>query len=425
MVIKCAQSLIGKNKIPFTSYDFGWVVLCIGMAIGAGIVYMPIQVGVKGLWVFVFAIALSYPAIHYLQDLYLKTLTQTEECDDYANIISQYLGKNWGIILGIAYFLMLLTGILNYSTGIVNDSATYLQSYHLTTGNLSDELWYGLVILVIMVLIANQGEKFLFKISGPMIIFKLIVIVFLGVIMIPYWKLSNISGFTEILPFLRDVLLTLPFTLFSILFVQILNPMNIAYRKVEKDPVIASYRAIRASRLAYVILAIAVLFFAFSFSFAITKDEATSALNQNISALALASQIIPGYLVNIMSVLLNIFAIMTAFFSLYLGLKESVQGLVMNILTRIYDKDSLNINLITLSTISGIIIFLWGWVTFDFSVMLLMQLSMPVFGLVTCFVPFYLVYKVDSLANLRSPSNYYVAFYGVLISISPFLKFFE
>ncbi|MEM8423080.1 hypothetical protein Q4S30_19900, partial [Morganella morganii] len=25
-------------KIPFTLYDFGWVVLCIGMAIGSGIV---------------------------------------------------------------------------------------------------------------------------------------------------------------------------------------------------------------------------------------------------------------------------------------------------------------------------------------------------------------------------------------------------
>lgn len=35
------------GKIPFTMYDAGWVVLCIGMAIGAGTVVMPIQIGLK------------------------------------------------------------------------------------------------------------------------------------------------------------------------------------------------------------------------------------------------------------------------------------------------------------------------------------------------------------------------------------------
>lgn len=29
-----------SKKIPFTKYDFGWVLLCIGMAIGAGTVLM-------------------------------------------------------------------------------------------------------------------------------------------------------------------------------------------------------------------------------------------------------------------------------------------------------------------------------------------------------------------------------------------------
>lgn len=416
---------IPRVKVPFTSYDFGWVVLCIGMAIGAGIVYMPIQVGVKGIWVFIVSISLSYPAIHYLQDLYLKTLTQTETCDNYPNIISQYLGKNWGIVLGIAYFLMLLMGILNYTMGIVNDSASYLQSYHVTHSNLSHELWYGLVIIVAMVLIANRGERLLFKVSGPMIIFKLFVILCLGIVMLPYWKINNISELPELLPFLRDVLLTLPFSLFSILFVQILNPMNIAYRKVERDPVIASYRAIRASRIAYIVLVVAVLFFAFSFSFAISKEEATSALSQNISALALASQIIPGHLVNLMSLLLNIFAIMTAFFSIYLGFKEAVQGLLLNIITRFYDETKINLKIISALTISGIILFLWSWVTFNFSVMLLMQISGPIFGIVACLIPCYLVHRVENLSNLRSKVNYYVAFYGILLCISPFLKLIE
>ncbi|HCR4037894.1 TPA: transporter, partial [Morganella morganii] len=121
-----------KSKIPFTSYDLGWVILCIGMAIGSGIVLMPIQIGLKGVWVFLFSILLSYPAIYLLQNLYLRTLSETKECDNYTGIITQYLGKNWGIALGIIYFLMLLTGILGYSLAITYDGASYLKTFGLT-----------------------------------------------------------------------------------------------------------------------------------------------------------------------------------------------------------------------------------------------------------------------------------------------------
>jgi len=424
MTVNTTEAVI-KQKIPFTSYDMGWVVLCIGMAIGAGIIYMPVQVGVKGIWVFVASVALSYPAVYWLQDLYLKTLTQTKSCESYAEIITQYLGKNWGALLGIMYFLMLLTGILNYSMSLVNDSAVYLKSYHVTESVLSKTAWYPLILLVIVVLIANQGEKLLFRISGPMIAFKLGIIVFLGVVMLPYWSLSNISEFPPVFIFLRDVLLTLPFTLFSILFVQILNPMNIAFRKVESDPVIASMRSVRATRIAYIILVVSVLFFAFSFSFSITKEEAASALEQNISALALASQIMPGNLVNILSVTLNIFAILTAFFSIYLGFKEAVMGLAVNIISRISGASNVNRGLLSTVIVVSIVVFLWAWVSFDISVMLLMQVSGPIFGLVACLIPFYLVAKVSALENLRSKKNYYVAFYGVLLCISPLLKFVE
>ncbi|WP_058911600.1 hypothetical protein [Entomohabitans teleogrylli] len=142
---------------------------------------------------------------------------------------------------------------------------------------------------------------------------------------------------------------------------------------------------------------------------------------QNLYLKSLTQQVIPGSMVNIMSILLNIFAIMTAFFGIYLGFKESVQGIVFNIIKRIIPEEKLNT-----STVSVVIIlFLWGWVSLDFSIMLLMQLAGPIFGLVACLIPCYLVFKVPSLSNPRSVSNYYVVFYGILLFMSPFLKFLE
>nr|WP_227660005.1 amino acid permease [Budvicia aquatica] len=395
------------------------------MAIGSGIVFMPVQVGIKGIWVFIAAVIISYPAIYLLQNLYLKTLSESENCEDYTGVITQYLGKNWGIGLGIAYFLMLLHGMFSYSLAVTFDSASYIQTFGLTEGLLSDSVWYGLIILTVLVAIAAQGERLLFKVSGPMVCVKFGIIVALGVVMVPHWNFNNITAFPEILPFLRDVFLTLPFTLFSILFVQILSPMNIAYRKVESDKRIATYRAIRAARVAYIILAVAVLFFAFSFTFSISHDQAVSAFEQNISALAIAAQVIPGSVVRVMSALLNIFAILTAFLGIYLGFQEAIKGIVVNIISRFIPEERINQKTLHISVSIGVIIALWLWISTRFSILFFMQLGGPLFGVVSCLIPCYLVYKVPALHKFKGFGVWFISFFGILLCFSPFFKFFE
>ncbi|EOH0492114.1 MULTISPECIES: amino acid permease [Providencia] len=395
------------------------------MAIGSGIVFMPVQIGIKGIWVFIAATMFSYPAIYWLQNLYLRTLSESEECNDYASVITQYLGKNWGIALGIAYFLMLLHGMFSYSLAVTFDSASYIKTFGLTEGLLSDSVWYGLIIISVLVAIAAQGERLLFKVSGPMVIVKFGIIVLLGIVMVPYWNFANITAFPDFLPFMRDVFLTLPFTLFSILFVQILSPMNIAYRKIESDKRIATYRAIRANRVAYIILAVAVLFFAFSFTFSISHEQAVSAFEQNISALAIAAQVIPGAVVKVMTALLNIFAILTAFLGIYLGFQEAIKGIVVNLLSRFIPEERINQTVLHYGVCLGVIIALWFWVSTRFSILFFMQLGGPLFGIVSCLIPCYLVYKVPALHKFKGPTVWFIIFFGVLLCLSPFFKFFE
>lgn len=181
---------VALNKIPFTSYDAGWVILCIGMAIGGGIIFLPVQIGLKGIWVFTLSVLIAYPALYMMQSLYLKTLSQSPECKDYSGVITFYLGKNWGFFLGVAYFIMLLKGMLTYSLAATFDSASYLQTFGISSDKLSDNWWYGLVVLALLVSIAAQGEKLLFKVSGPMVLVKLAVVVLLGLVMI----LTGICG---------------------------------------------------------------------------------------------------------------------------------------------------------------------------------------------------------------------------------------
>lgn len=414
-----------SDKIPFTSYDAGWVILCIGMAIGGGIIFLPVQIGLKGIWVFTLSVLIAYPALYMMQSLYLKTLSQSPECKDYSGVITFYLGKNWGFFLGVAYFVMLLKGMLTYSLAATFDSASYLQTFGITTDKLSDNGWYGLVVLALLVAVAAQGEKLLFKVSGPMVLVKLTVVVLLGVVMIPHWDMRNISSLPPLGELLIGTVLTLPFTLFSILFVQILSPMNVAFRKVESDPQIATLRALRVSRIAYGILVCAVLFFAFSFTFSLSHEQAVEAAQNNISAMAIVAKVIPGEIVRIMSVLLNVFAIVTAFFGIFLGFQEAMKGIVVNVLSRFVDETSINEKGVSVGVSVFIVLLLWVWVLTHFPILLLQQIGAPVYGIVSCIIPCYLVLKVSQLRKYYSWRVVFISLTGVLLCLSPFFKLFE
>lgn len=214
-----------SEAIKFDSTDFGWIIMSIGMAIGAGIVFLPVQVGLMGLWVFLLSSIIGYPAMYLFQKLFINTLAESKECVDYPSVIEGYLGKNWGILLGALYFVMLIIWMFAYSTAITNDSASYLQTYGVTEGLLSEHLWYGLILVIALVSIASRGEAILFKVSTFMVIFKLGVVVVLGLLMISRWDIANnvtLPPNTGLL--IKNAVITLPFTLTSILFIQTLKP---------------------------------------------------------------------------------------------------------------------------------------------------------------------------------------------------------
>ncbi len=78
-------------------------------------------------------------------------------------MISGYLGKNWGILLGALYFVMLVIWMFVYSTAITNDSASYLHTFGVTEGLLSDSPFYGLVLICILVAISHAVKNYCSK----------------------------------------------------------------------------------------------------------------------------------------------------------------------------------------------------------------------------------------------------------------------
>lgn len=412
------------DAIKFDSTDFGWIIMSIGMAIGAGIVFLPVQVGLMGLWVFLLSSVIGYPAMYLFQKLFINTLAESKECLDYPSVISGYLGKNWGILLGALYFIMLVIWMFAYSTAITNDSASYLHTYGITDTLLSENKFYGLALVIALVAIASRGEKLLFKISSFMVIFKVAVVAVLGILMISRWNIAqNVGELPPMSLWIKNAIITLPFTLTSILFIQTLSPMVISYRAHNKSIASARYKALRAMNIAFAILFVTVFFYAISFTFAMSHADAVQAYSENISALAIAAKVIPGKWTNIAGILLNIFAVMTAFFGIYLGFREATQGILMNVLRRYMPEDKINEKWVKMTIIVAAISLAWSAIVLNLPVLLFTSLCSPIFGLVGCLIPAYLVYKVPSLHRFKGIALYFIIFTGLLLVISPFLKF--
>ncbi|HDV7284615.1 TPA: hypothetical protein ACU21O_001399 [Mannheimia haemolytica] len=414
-----------KQATKFDSTDFGWIIMSIGMAIGAGIVFLPVQVGLMGMWVFLLSSIIGYPAMYLFQRLFINTLAESPECKDYPTVISGYLGKNWGIFLGVLYFIMLVIWMFVYSTAITNDSASYLLTFGVTDTLLSDNPFYGLVLICILVALSSQGEKLLFKISTFMVLTKLFVVAALGLAMIGMWQLHNIGAMPPFGKLIKDAIITLPFTLTSILFLQTLSPMVISYRAKEQSLEVARYKALRAMNIAFAILFITVFFYAVSFTLAMGREEALKAYEQNVSALAIAAQFFPGSWATYVGVALNIFAVMTAFFGVYLGFREATQGIVMNLLLRKFPAEKINPNYVQKGIMLFSILLAWSAIVLNAPVLSFTSICSPIFGLVGCLIPAYLVYKVPALFKYKGLALNIIIITGILLCISPFLTFLE
>ena len=426
MSLQNAENLIGKKwkeATRFNSVDFGWIILSIGMAIGAGIIFLPVQAGLVGIWAFLASAVIAYPALYLFQRLFVNTLVGSDRCGDYPEVITGYLGKNWGVILGLLYFLMLVLWVFVYSTALTNDTASYLQTFGITKIVLSKNPLYPLLLITFLVVLASRGEAFLFKISTLLVLTKLGIVAFLGFSMIHHWNLANVGALPSSKILFRQAIVTLPFTLTSILFLQTLSPMVISYRARDISLEVARYKALRAMNISFVILFVVVFFYAISFTLAMGHETAERAYQQNISALAIAAEEFkPGIAVTL-GIVLNLFALVTAFFGVYLGFEEACRGIAINVLTRFLPEERISRFWINRGLRVLLIVLAWFVVSRNIPVLNFTSISSPIFGFIGCLIPAWLVLRVPSLASYRNPALLLIIITGILLVISPLLNF--
>ena len=114
---------------------------------------------------------------------------------------------------------------------------------------------------------------------------------------------------------------------------------------------------------------------------------------------------------------------MTAFFGVYLGFREATQGIVMNILRRKIPAEKINENLVQRGIMIFAILLAWSAIVLNAPVLSFTSICSPIFGMVGCLIPAWLVYKVPALHKYKGMSLYLIIVTGLLLCVSPFQAF--
>jgi amino acid permease len=302
--------------------------------------------------------------------------------------------------------------------------ASYIYDLGLTTNqHLSDNIFYSFILVGVLLFLGFKSQKLLIKTVSLFSLILFIAIVVATFALIPFWDVKNLTFIPEASTIVPKLIILIPFSLTAILFIQSLSPMVIGYKKeYNTDLPKARTKAVYGMAVAFVLLSIIVLMFIVSFTLAIPHDLAIDGKDHNTSAFLLISNhgMSNIYLV-ISGALINIFAILTSFLSILAGMKNSLSGIMLAV---VKNKDTSPIALKLIDKISVALIFLLAWsaIVFNLSIYKLVPLSGPIFGILGCLIPVYLVYKIPNLNYLKSKSLYYILFVGIVLIISPFLS---
>ena len=114
---------------------------------------------------------------------------------------------------------------------------------------------------------------------------------------------------------------------------------------------------------------------------------------------------------------------MTAYFSVFLGFREACHGIALNCLRRMMPEERINKGALKFGILIFAVLVSWGAIVLNAPVLSFTSICSPIFGLVGCLIPAYLVYKVPMLHQFKDLSLKIIIFTGILLVISPFLAF--
>src|SRR5699024_4411155 len=167
-----------------------WVISLFGTAVGAGILFLPINAGGFGFWPLLIATALIGPMTFLSHRALSRMMSASPNPGlDITGVVTNYFGQGAGAVISVLYFLAIYPIVLIYGVSITNTVDSFIVNQ--LNGPSIPRWLLSLLLVGGMTLVFAYGQR-LMLIVMQLIVYPLIL--FLAAVsfyLVPQWDFSS------------------------------------------------------------------------------------------------------------------------------------------------------------------------------------------------------------------------------------------
>ncbi|WP_141670912.1 serine/threonine transporter [Gilliamella sp. wkB178] len=412
-----------ESKLPkWRKSDTLWMLSLYGTAIGAGVLFLPINAGVGGLIPLVVMLILAFPMTFFAHQALCRFVLSGKSRDgDITVVVEEAFGRTAGNWITVLYFFAIYPILLVYSVGITNTVDSFMT--HQLGMVAPPRALLSFILVAFLMLIVHFGEELIVKVMSILVFPFITVLMILALFLIPEWNgeiFTNFSFSNSSSEGGRSILMTLwlviPVMVFAFNHSPIISSLAVAKRK-EYGENFAEAKCTKIIAASNIMMVVTVMFFVFSCALCLTPAELLEAKAQNISTLSYLANRFNSPVIEYIGPPIAFIAMAKSFLGHYLGGKEGFNGIVNKALRsrgKIISQKKLDKIAILFMFVTA-----WGIATLNPSILgLIESLGGPILAVILFLMPMYAIHKLPALAKYRGKlSNVFIVIMG-LIAIS-------
>ena len=426
-------------KKLFSDFNFTWALGLFGTAVGAGILFLPINAGMGGIWPLIVITIIVGPMTYYAhRGLARFVLSSKNPGQDITYVVQEHFGTTGGRLITLLYFLAIYPILLIYGVGITNTVISFIENQmHMAPPS---RAVVSFVLLAVMIGIMLLNERVILAVTN-WLVYPLIAVIFgLSLFLVPQWNgaifsqtaiaFSFNSDFLQAiwlacpaggaalakLPsatanshgFLVTLWLTIPVLVFAFNHSPAISSCAVSHAhhfpEADRDREIS-----RTLRQTAFMLVIFVMLFVFSCVLALTPNDLIQAKTENLPILSYLANRFDNPVISYFGPFVAFLAIASSFFGHYLGAREGLEGLVNQLLDKPIDPKKFQ-------KISAVFFMITLWIVAILNPSILgfiESLSGPVIAMILFIMPMYAIHKIPALQKYRgAASNVFVVVMG-------------
>lgn len=177
----------GETRSGWRKTDTMWMLGLYGTAIGAGVLFLPINAGVGGMIPLIIMAILAFPMTFFAhRGMTRFVLSGKNPGEDITEVVEEHFGVGAGKLITLLYFFAIYPILLVYSVAITNTVETFMaHQLHMTP---PPRAILSLILIVGMMTIVRFGEQMIVKAMSVLVFPFVIALMVLALYLIPQWN---------------------------------------------------------------------------------------------------------------------------------------------------------------------------------------------------------------------------------------------